>query len=105
MHGVRLSSSVTLPQLSSSGVIVVNFLYSHHLQVLDAVVRLIEVGCHWFVQFLGLDIQAVAIETDMQSIDRLADILHSTFSALNHIYNVAGLASETCSMFFLCNDF
>ncbi len=31
------------------------------------------------------------------SIDSLANILHSTFSALNHIYNVAGLASETCS--------
>ncbi len=33
----------------------------------------------------------------MQSIDRLADILHSNFFALNHVYNVVSLASEACT--------
>ncbi len=70
-------------------------------------VRLIEVGCHWFVRFLGLDIRAVAIETDVHSIDRLADILHSTFSAMNLItmllvlqVKLARLVRSSCAMTF-----
>ncbi len=70
----QLKNPTKLPLFSLSGVVVMNFLYSHHLQVLDTVVRQVEVGCYWLIQFLGLDIRAVAIEADVCTINRLADI-------------------------------
>ena len=58
-------------QLSSLCVTDVDLLYSHYAQVIEGVVRLIEVSGHWFLQLLGGDVELYILIS--QSSDREAD--------------------------------
>ena len=82
----------------------------HDGQVICGVARDVEMGCYWFLEFLGADVTAVSVEADVERVLRLSHVLRLALPALDVVDNedrkskqclINGALSLNSSAFFL----
>ena len=90
-------NQVALSLLPEVWILILHLLDHHDREVICGVAWSVEMGSHWFLKPLVVDVTAIFIEADMESVLCLPHVLQFSFPALDEVDDVPRLACCCCS--------